>query len=213
MTTLPSGTTAIRVLLVDDHALLREGLASILHGQPDIKVVGQADDGRRAVAGYNAHRPDVTVMDLQMPEMNGVCATKEICRTWPGARILVLTTYEGDAQALRALRAGASGYLLKSAARIELLEAIRTVHAGGRYIASDVAAALAAHVGDESLSTREVAVLRELAAGGSNKVIAKRLFVSEDTVKSHVKSILAKLSASDRTQAVVIALKRGIIEV
>lgn len=203
----------IRVLLVDDHPLLREGLAAILEAEPNIAVVAQASNGAEAIACFEIHRPDVTVMDVQMPGIDGVAATASICSAWPGARVLILTTYQGDVQALRALKAGASGYLLKSAARMGLMDAIRSVHAGRRYIPPEIAAALAAHVADETLSTRETAVLEQLAAGGSNKAIAARLFISEDTVKSHVKSILSKLSASDRTQAVVIAVRRGIIDV
>ncbi len=204
---------SIRVLLVDDHPLLREGLAAILDAEPDIEVVAQACSGAEAITCFDAHRPDVTVMDVQMPGIDGVAATSRICAAWPGAKVLILTTYQGDVQALRALKAGASGYLLKSAARTRLMDAIRSVHAGRRYIPPEIAASLAAHVADETLSTRETAVLEQLAAGGSNKAIAARLFISEDTVKSHVKSILAKLSASDRTQAVVIAMRRGIIDV
>lgn len=204
---------SIRVLLVDDHPLLREGLAAILEAEPDIEVVAQASSGAEAITCFDALRPDVTVMDVQMPGIDGISATSRICSAWPGAKILILTTYQGDVQALRALKAGASGYLLKSAVRIRLMDAIRAVNAGLRYIPPDIAATLAAHVTDETLSTRETAVLEQLAAGGSNKAIAARLFISEDTVKSHVRSILAKLSASDRTQAVVIAMRRGIIDV
>lgn len=203
----------IKILIVDDHPLLREGLAAVIDGQSDMSIVAQASDGREAVECFRRHRPDVTLMDLQMPEMDGVAATAAIRGEWSNARIVMLTTYRGDAQALRALKAGASGYLLKSMARTNLLEAIRRVHAGQRYIPREVAAELAAHVTDDSLSLREVEVLRQVAGGGSNRAIAAKLFVSEDTIKSHVKNIMSKLAAKDRTHAVTIALKRGIIDV
>lgn len=204
---------AIRVLIVDDHPLLREGLAAVIESEADLAIVAQACDGHEAVDRFRAHRPDVTLMDLQMPGMDGIAATLAIRSGWPDARIVMLTTYRGDAQALRALKAGASGYLLKSMLRTNLLEAIRTVHAGMRYIPREIAAELAAHVTDDALSVREIEVLGRIAAGGSNKVIATQLFLSEDTVKSHVRNIMSKLSAKDRTHAVTIALKRGIIDV
>ena len=203
---------AISVLIVDDHPLLREGLAAVIEGEADMTIVAEASNGREAIDCFRAHRPDVTLMDLQMPEMDGVEATVAIRTEWCDARIVMLTTYRGDAQALRALKAGACGYLLKSMVRVNLLEAIRAVHAGRRYIPREIASELAAHVTDEALSVREVEVLRRIAAGGSNKLIAAQLFLSEDTIKSHIRNIMSKLSANDRTHAVTIAIKRGIIE-
>ena len=203
---------AIEVLIVDDHPLLREGLAAVIQGEPDMTIVAEASNGLEAIECFRRHRPDVTLMDLQMPEMDGVASTAAIRAEWSDARIVILTTYRGDAQALRALKAGASGYLLKSMVRTNLLEAIRAVHAGRRYIPREIASELAAHVTDEALSVRELEVLQRVASGGSNKVIAGQLFVSEDTVKSHLRNIMSKLSANDRTHAVTIALKRGIID-
>lgn len=206
-------TPTIRVLIVDDHPLLREGLAAVIATEPDLSVIAQAGDGFEAMERFREHRPDVTLMDAQMPRMDGIAATKAIRTEWPNARIVMLTTYRGDAQAFGALRAGATGYLLKSMARTHILAAIRSVHAGHRYVCPEIASSLAAHVGDDALTAREIEVLRCIAGGGSNRAIAARLFISEDTVKSHIKSILSKLSASDRTQAVVIAVRRGIIDV
>ena len=202
----------IRVLAVDDHPLLREGIGTLLAAQPDIKLVAEASNGREAIEQYRIHRPDVTLMDLQMPEMNGVDAMIAICSEFPGARIIVLTTYAGDVQVLRALRAGARGYLLKNLLRKELLETIRLVHAGQKRIPPDVAAQLAEHATDETLSAREIEVLRLVAGGNANKEIAAQLSITEETVKGHVKNILAKLGANDRTHAVTIGLKRGIID-
>jgi DNA-binding NarL/FixJ family response regulator len=213
MNTSAVPVSSIKVLIVDDHPLLREGLAAVIAGEPDMTIVAEACDGREAIECFRKHRPDVTLMDLQMPEMDGVASTAAIRSEWSDARIVMLTTYQGDAQALRALKAGASGYLLKSMVRINLLEAIRSVHAGRRYIPREIAAVLAAHVTDDSLSVREIEVLRRIAAGGSNKLIAAQLSLSEDTVKSHIRNIMSKLSANDRTHAVTIALKRGIIDV
>jgi DNA-binding NarL/FixJ family response regulator len=202
----------IRVLSVDDHPLFREGVAALLAGQSDVTLIAEASNGREAVDQFRRHRPDVTLMDLQMPEMNGVEAMAAICEEFPSARIIVLTTYVGDALVLRALKAGARAYLLKSLLRKELLETIRLVHAGQKRIVPVVAAELAEHATDDALSPREVDVLRLIADGNANKAIASQLSITEETVKGHVKNILAKLAASDRTHAVTIALKRGIID-
>ncbi|HWS87676.1 MAG TPA: response regulator transcription factor [Pyrinomonadaceae bacterium] len=203
----------IRILTVDDHPLLREGIAAVLANETDIVVVAQAGNGREAVEQFRAHRPDVTLMDLQMPVMNGTDAILAIRRDDPEARIIVLTTYGGDAQAVRALKAGASGYLLKSMVRKELVETIRKVHGGKRIIPPEIAVEMAEHHSDDALTEREIEVLREVAAGNANKAVARRLAVSEETVKAHMKNILSKLGASDRTHAVTIALKRGIIDI
>src|SRR5450432_40654 len=202
----------IRILSVDDHPLLREGVAALLASQPDMTLVAEASNGREAIEQFRKHRPDVTLMDLQMPEMNGVDAMIAICAEFPGARIIVLTTYTGDVQVMRALKAGARAYLLKSLLRKELLETIRAVHAGQKRIPPEVAAQLADHAGDDGLTAREIEVLRLIAVGNANKVIADRLSITEETVKGHVKNILSKLDANDRTHAVTIGLKRGIIE-
>jgi len=206
-------TQAIRILTVDDHQLLREGIAAVLDGQPDMTLVGQASNGREAIEGFRQHRPDVTLMDLRMPDMSGIEAIAAIRAEFPNARIIVLTTYAGDVQAAAALKAGASGYLLKNLLRKELLETIRAVHAGKRRVPPEIATEIAEHVADDSLTERETEVLRRVAAGKSNKVIAAELDISEGTVKTHMKSILPKLDASDRTHAVMIALKRGIFDV
>jgi DNA-binding NarL/FixJ family response regulator len=202
----------IRVLAVDDHPLLREGIAALLAGQPDMRLVGEAANGLEAVEKFRVCRPDVTLMDLQMPEMSGIDAIIAIRSEQPAARIIVLTTYGGDALAERALKAGAQAYVLKGLVRKDLLETIRVVHAGSKRISPDVAAQLASHLGDVGLSAREIEVLSLVAAGQSNKVIAAQLFITEATAKGHVKSILAKLGANDRTHAVTLALRRGIIE-
>lgn len=203
----------IRILCVDDHPLLREGITALLEDEHDFAVIAGAADGREAVEQFRLHRPDVTLMDLQMPGMGGIEAIMSIRREFPGARILVLTTYKGGSQAMRALRAGAMGYLLKSMLRKELIEAIRCVHAGRRCIPAAVAAEIAEHAADEVLTMREVEILQRVAAGNANKEVAAQLRISEDTVKSHVKNILAKLGANDRTHAVTIALNRGLISV
>jgi DNA-binding NarL/FixJ family response regulator len=200
------------VLSVDDHPLLREGVAALLAGQSDLKLVAEASNGRDAIDQFRRHHPDVTLMDVQMPEMNGVDATVAICQEFPSARIIVLTTYVGDALVLRALKAGARAYLLKSLLRKELPETIRLVHAGQKRIVPAVAAELAEHAADDALTPREVAVLRLIAGGNANKAIASELAITEETVKGHVKNILAKLAANDRTHAVTIGLKRGIID-
>jgi DNA-binding NarL/FixJ family response regulator len=208
-----STTAPIRVLVVDDHPLLRQGIASVLARELDVELVAEASNGLEAIEAFAQHRPDVTLMDVQMPQMDGVTAINAIRARWPDARIVVLTTYKGDAQALRALRSGASGYLLKSMIVEELIRAIRVVRAGGRHIPNEVAEELAAHVTDDALSARELEVLKRVAAGNSNQKVAALLGVSEETVKAHMKNIMSKLAANDRTHAVTIALKRGIIEV
>jgi len=202
----------IRILTVDDHPLLREGIAAILGMQPDMQLVGEAEDGAQAIKIFRELKPDVTLMDLQMPILNGVEAIARIRKDFPDARIIVLTTYAGDVQALRAMRAGAAGYLLKGALRRDLLDTIRAVHGGRRYLSPEIAQQIALHSSDDSLSEREIDVLRLVAIGKANKEIAGELSVSEDTVKAHLKSIFAKLDVGDRTQAVTLALKRGIIE-
>jgi DNA-binding NarL/FixJ family response regulator len=202
---------AIRLLTVDDHPMLREGIAAVVEGQADMELVAEASDGYEAVEQYRRHRPDVVLMDLQMPGMNGVEAIAAIRQESPDATILVLTTYKGDVQALRALKAGARGYLLKSALRRELLDTIRLLHAGRRCIPAEIATEIAGHAVDDALTAREVAVLGCVAGGNSNKAVAGLLSISEETVKAHMKSILAKLDARDRTHAVTIAIKRGIL--
>jgi two-component system, NarL family, response regulator len=203
----------IRILTVDDHPLLREGIAAVLANETDMVVVAEAGNGREAVEQFRAHRPDVTLMDLQMPVMNGTDAILAIRKDYPEARIIVLTTYSGDAQAVRALKAGAYGYLLKNMVRKDLAETIRSVHGGKKRIPPDIAVEMAEHHTDDALTEREIEVLKEVAAGNANKLVALRLAISEETVKAHMKSILSKLGANDRTHAVTIALKRGIIEI
>jgi len=207
-----SDPSPIRVLAVDDHHLIRVGIATLLLPESDMKLVAEASNGRDAIAKFRECRPDVTLMDLQMPEMNGFDAITAIRDEFPGARIIVLTTYAGDAQAVRAMKAGAQGYLLKNLLHKELLETIRAVHAGHKTMAPDVAAQLAEHTGDEVLTPKEIDVLRLIAAGNANKEIAARLSVTEESVKSRIKNIMDKLGANDRTHAVSIGLKRGIIE-
>jgi len=202
----------IRVLAVDDHPLLREGITAVMQGEEDMELVAAATNGLQSIELFRLHRPDVTLMDLQMPGMNGIEAINEIRREFSNARFIVLTTYQGDIQVLRALKAGATGYLLKNMLRRDLLDAIRAVYGGRRYIPNEIAAELAEHVIDESLSDREVAVLRKVASGTSNKIIAAQLEVTEATVKGHLKSILSKLGANDRTHAVTIAMKRGFLD-
>jgi DNA-binding NarL/FixJ family response regulator len=203
----------IRILSVDDHPLLREGIAAVLEGQPDMTLIGQASNGHEAIDIFRQERPDVTLMDLRMPDMSGIEAITAIRAEFPKARIIVLTTYAGDVQAAVALKAGASGYLLKNMVRKELLETIRAVHAGKRRVPPEIATDIAEHVADDALTAREIEVLQRVAAGRSNKRIAVELDISEGTVKTHMKSILPKLDADDRTHAVMIALKRGILDV
>lgn len=203
----------IRILAVDDHPVLREGIAALLADERDMVLVGEADNGREAIEQFRAHRPDITLMDLQMPIMGGSDAILVIRKEFPDARIIVLTTYGGDAQADRALRAGAYGYLLKSMLRKDLVETIRAVHAGRKRIPPEIAVELAEHHPDDALTEREIDVLRQVASGNANKIIADNLGISEETVKAHIRKILSKLGANDRTHAVAIALKRGIIEI
>ncbi len=201
----------IRVLTADDHPLLREGIAAVLQGQPDMEVVGEAATGREALLQFRRLAPDVTLMDVQMPDVNGIDAIHAIRQESPDARIIVLTTYEGDVLASRAIKAGAAGYLLKGMLRKDLIDTIRAVHAGKRRIPAEIAVALAQHHADDGLTPREVEVLNRVAAGHANKRVADELAISEETVKTHMKSIMAKLAASDRTHAVTIALRRGIL--
>ena len=203
---------SIRILTVDDHPVVRNGIAGLIADQSDIVVIGEAANGREAIQQFRALKPDVTLMDLQMPELGGIDAIIAIRDECAVARIIVLTTYTGDVQVTRALKAGAQGYLLKSLLHKELLEAIRKVHAGKRILSPDVASEIASHAVDDALTPAEISVLRLIAGGNANKQIADQLSISEDTVKSRVKNILSKLDANDRTQAVTIALKRGIIE-
>lgn len=202
----------IRILVVDDHPILREGIAALITDEEDMKIVAEASSGHEAIEQFRKHNPDVTLMDLQMPDGNGIDAMISVRSEFPQARFIVLTTYSGDVHVTRALKAGAQAFLLKSLLRKELLDTIRAVHAGQKRIASDVAARLADHFGDDSLTTREIEVLRLIAAGNANKLIADQLSITEETVKGHVKNILSKLGANDRTHAVTIGIKRGIIE-
>jgi DNA-binding NarL/FixJ family response regulator len=204
---------AIRVLVVDDHVFLRDGIRAIIQSQTDLAVVGEAEDGEQAVAQFQALRPDVVLMDLQMPRMGGVEAIEAIMALDGDARILVLTTYAGDAQALRALKAGAAGYLLKSALRQELLDTIRSVRRGGRHVDAQVATGIAIHIVQDALTEREIRVLSLAASGHSNRQIAQKVVVAEETVKGYMKAIFSKLGARDRTHAVTLAAKRGIIEI
>lgn len=203
----------IRVMIVDDHPILREGIAAVLEHQEDMCLVAQAQDGREALEEFRIARPDVTLMDLQMPQMNGIDAIAAIRSEFHNARIVVLTTYHGDVQALRAIKAGACGYMLKNLLRKELIDTIRIVHGGGRRLPPEIASEIAEHATADALSPREVEVLRYVAQGNANKRVAQLLGISEDTVKAHMKSVLSKLGANDRTHAVTIALRRGIFGV
>ncbi len=203
----------ISILTVDDHPMLREGIAAVLAVETDMDLVGEASNGQEAIEQFRIHRPDITLMDLQMPLMSGIDAITAIRGEFPDAKIIVLTTYAGDAQAVRAFKAGASGYMLKNMVRKELVDTIRSVHAGKKRIPAEVAMGMAEHHADDALTDREIEVLKWVAAGNANKIIAERLSISEETVKAHMRNILSKLDANDRTHAVTIALRRGIIEI
>jgi DNA-binding NarL/FixJ family response regulator len=202
----------IRIFSIDDHPLMREGIAAIIKNEPDMLLVAEASNGREAIQGFREHRPDVTLMDLRLPDISGIDAMVAIRTEFEDARIIMLTTFEGDVEIRRALQAGAVGYMLKTMPRRQLVETIRRVHAGKKHIPPEIAAQLAEHMGEESLSKREVDVLQKIAGGNRNGDIAALLFISEETVKGHVKHIMEKLGASDRTEAVAIGLRRGIIQ-
>jgi DNA-binding NarL/FixJ family response regulator len=204
-------SSPIRVLAVDDHPIVRDGIAALVGSQRDMRLVAEASTGREAIEQFRAQSPDITLMDLQMPEMSGIDALIAIRGEFPSAKVIVLTSYGGDALAARALKAGAQAYVLKGLVRKDLLDTIRAVHRGLKRIHPDVVAQLVTHLGEDALSTREIEVLTLVAAGNSNKLIGLRLSISEDTVKAHLKSILAKLGANDRTHAVTLALERGIL--
>jgi DNA-binding NarL/FixJ family response regulator len=205
-------TSSIRVFSVDDHPLLREGIAAIINSQPDMALVAEAANGADAIQKFREHRPDVTLMDLRLPDLSGIDVMIAIRTDFPEARIIMLTTFEGDVEIQRALEAGARGYMLKSMPPRELVDVIRQVHAGKKKVHPEVAATLAEHMSDESLTDREIEVLSHVAGGNRNRDIANRLYISEETVKVHVKHIMEKLGASDRTQAIAIAVRRGIIQ-
>jgi DNA-binding NarL/FixJ family response regulator len=212
MVTTAGTPSKIRILTVDDHPLILEGIANVLQRQPDMEVVGEASDGYEAIEAFAKCRPDVTLVDLQMPGMNGIDTIIAILEKWPTARCVVLTTYAGDVQATRALKAGAKGYLLKSMLRKDLVETIRIVHSGKSRIPAEIASELASHLTSDALSAREIEVLRMVGEGCSNKIVADHLKITEDTVKGHMRNILSKLNANDRTHAVMIAVKRGFLE-
>jgi DNA-binding NarL/FixJ family response regulator len=209
---MTDGSSLIRILAVDDHPLLRNGVVGLVADQPDMKLVAEASNGLEAIQQFRIHLPDITLMDLQMPEMNGIDAIIAIRGEFPEARIIVLTTYTGDVQVLRALKAGARAYLLKNLLHKELLETIRSVHAGRKAVSPEISYQLAEHATDDALTPAEISVLRLIAEGNANKQIADRLSITEETVKGRVKNILSKLGANDRTHAAMIGLRRGIIE-
>jgi two-component system NarL family response regulator len=211
MNSASASTSPVTVFCVDDHPMLREGIASVLRAHPGLQLIGEAEDGAGAVEGYERLRPDVTLMDLQMPGMDGLEATRAICERFPKARIVILTTYTGDARIVRALKAGAVGYLLKNTLRTELVETILAAHAGRRRLSPEVATGVADHLAGNSLSDREIEVLKQVSLGRSNKAIAAELAVSDETVKAYLKRVFEKLGASDRTQAVMLAMQRGFI--
>jgi DNA-binding NarL/FixJ family response regulator len=209
---MDTGIARIRVLAVDDHPIVREGIGALVSMQPDMTLVAEASDGREAIQQFRTHRPDVTVMDLQMPEMNGLDALIAIRNEFPAAKVIMLTTYKSDTQIVRALKAGAQGYLLKNALHKELLDTIRAAHAGKRVVSPEASLEIVEHAMDDPLTHAEISVLRLIAEGRANKEIADQLSTTEESVKSRVKNILSKLGANDRTHATTIALKRGIIE-
>jgi len=202
----------IRIMTVDDHPVFRDGIGAMIATQEDMELVAEASTGREAVELFSIHRPDITLMDLRLPDISGLEAITQIRARYPNARMIVLTTYKGDVQALRAIKAGAFSYLLKTMLRMHLLDTIRAVHAGHRRIPAEIASEMAEHAADDALTPREIEVLKEVATGNANKIIADKLSISEDTVKAHMKSILSKLGANDRTHAVTIAMRRGFLE-
>lgn len=207
-----SGSAPIRVFCVDDHPLMREGIAAVIRNEPDMLLVAEAATGHEAIEGYRRHKPDITLMDLRLPDIGGIDAMVAIRTEFADARVIMLTTFEGDVEIQRALEAGARGYMLKSMPRKQLVEMIRRVHAGKKHVPSEVATRLAEHLGDEALSDREIEVLQKIAGGNRNSDIAALLFISEETVKGHVRHIMEKLGAGDRTEAVAIGIRRGIIQ-
>lgn len=209
---MSSGQASIRILVVDDHPVVRQGISILVATQPDMTLVAEASNGREAIQQFRAHRPDVTIMDLQMPEMNGLDALSAIRGEFPDARVIVLTTYAGDVQIMRALKSGAQGYLLKNTFHKELVDTIRAVHDGKKSLSPEASCEIAEHSADDALTPAEISVLKLIAAGNANKQIADQLSITEDTVKWRVKNILSKLGAHDRTHAAMIGLKRGIIE-